>query len=156
MGCYRSNWIRGAFWGCTVKNDSTDYTNFHFYVTLVWNIKIKMNKLSRTTTLPCFVFERWKSQDLILESWWSMTIRAAYIKTSPLRIWSNFLARMLHPASRFVFWFGEFRQGRQSFNDEHWCGTPANAVTVTNIEAVEKLIRADQIKGYHSRNSGKS
>ena len=32
------------------------------------------------------------------------------------------------------FWFGEFRRGRRSFDDEHQCDTSANAVTVTNIE----------------------
>ena len=51
---------------------------------------------SKTTTLPYFVFERWRSQDVILESWCSVTTWKVYIKRSPLRSWSNILARILH------------------------------------------------------------
>ena len=42
------------------------------------------------------------------------------------------------------FWFGEFRRGWRSFDDEHRCGTPETVVTVTNIEAAgKKKIRAE-------------
>ena len=41
------------------------------------------------------------------------------------------------------FWFGEFRRGRRSFNDAHRCGIPATAVTITNIEGMKKILRAE-------------
>ena len=48
------------------------------------------------------------------------------------------------PSRTQVFvWFGEFRRGRRSFDDERRCGTPATAVTVANIEPAEKLIRVE-------------
>ena len=45
--------------------------------------------------------------------------------------------------TQVFFLFNEFRRDRQIFNDEHWCGTPAIVVTVTNIEAAKKLIIAE-------------
>ena len=41
------------------------------------------------------------------------------------------------------FLFDELRRGRRSFDDDHRCGTPATAVTVTNIEVAEKIIRVE-------------
>ena len=45
--------------------------------------------------------------------------------------------------SQVFFLFDEFKPNRQSLNDVQQCGTPATAVTVTNIEASEKLIKAE-------------
>ena len=60
------------------------------YYNLVWN-----KQFSKTTTLLYFALERWSSHEVILESWCSKTRWRAYTKRSPLRIWSNFLTRML-------------------------------------------------------------
>ena len=65
----------------------------------------------------------------------------AYTKRGPLKIGSNYLAKMLRRDPRSFFWLGEFRRGKRSFDDKHRCNTPATAVT--NIEAVETLIRAE-------------
>ena len=102
-------------------------------------------QLSETTTLPHVAFKRWSSQDVILESWCSMTTWRAYIKRSPLKILSHFLARMLRREVRFFFWFGNFRRDRRSFDEEHRCHTLATAIAVANIEAAEKLIRVEPI-----------
>ena len=45
--------------------------------------------------------------------------------------------------TQVFFLFDEFKPNRQSLNDVQQCGTPATAVTVTNIEASEKLIKAE-------------
>ena len=98
-----------------------------------------------------------------------MGIIWAQIKGSPSRIWSNFfwqecsaenllLCEISFSCNWFtvvlcqfewgkhdtyvLFWFGEFTQGRQSFNGQHQCATPATAVMVTNIKAAENIIRA--------------
>ena len=41
--------------------------------------------------------------------------------------------------TQVFFWFGEFRRGRRSFDDESRCGTLATTVTVTNIEAAKMV-----------------
>ena len=69
-----------------LQDDVIKYANFHF-----WN-----KQLSETTTLPYFVLERCNSQEVILESWCSVTVRRAYITRSHLWISSNLLARMLY------------------------------------------------------------
>ena len=45
--------------------------------------------------------------------------------------------------TKVFFWFGEFRRGKRSFDHQHRRGTSATTVTVTNIEATEKLIRVE-------------
>ena len=49
---------------------------------------------------------------------------------------------MLRREPLSFFCFGEFRRGRRRFDDKYQSCSSATAVTVTNIEAVEKLIRA--------------
>ena len=43
--------------------------------------------------------------------------------------------------TQIFFLFDKVRRGRQSFNDEHQCGTPATVVRVPNFEAEENFIR---------------
>ena len=45
--------------------------------------------------------------------------------------------------TQVFFWFGGFGRGSRSFDDEHWFGTPATAVTVTNIETAEQMNTAE-------------
>ena len=85
------------------------------------------------------MFERWSSQGVVFELWCSLTTWWVYIKRSPLKLKATFWQECTVKKQGLVSWFGEFRRGRWSLDDEHWCGTPATTVTVTNIEAVEKL-----------------
>ena len=79
----------------------------------------------------------------------SMTLWRAYTlqytKRSPLNIFKQLFGKhaLLRNQGQVFFWFVEFRRGRQSSHDVHRCNTPATVVTVTNIEAAEKLIRGE-------------
>ena len=112
------------------------YTNFHFCITICYDIK----QLSKTTTLPYVVFERWSSQDLILMFY---DCTNGLHQEESLENLKQLFGKNAPSRTQVFVWFGEFRRGRRSFDDERRCGTPATAVTVANIEPAEKLIRVE-------------
>ena len=92
MGCSKNNRIRRTFWSYIIENYCEHTARWHqicklsfFYYSWFWN-----KQLSKTTTLLYFAFGRWSSQDIILESRYSMTVWRPYITRSPLRIKATF------------------------------------------------------------------